>query len=131
MGGFEAHREERDEADRQEVVHLFFKKETIMVSWAGFTDDGSLPFLLIYPSPPPFPFVFLLILSTPLYLLHLSPSIYPINHAVVPGICNADISYTKSLIFIPGLPDCRFPPAPVKSVTICTRKIENPCTSLS
>lgn len=76
-------------------------------------------------------FVFLLILSTPLYLLHLSPSIYPINHAVVPGICNADISYTKSLIFIPGLPDCRFPPAPVKSVTICTRKIENPCTSLS
>ena len=56
MGGFEAHREERDEADRQEVVHLFFKKETIMVSWAGFTDDGSLPFLLISPSPPPFPF---------------------------------------------------------------------------
>lgn len=86
------HREQRDEAEKQEVVRLLFRKESsIMVSWAGFTDSGSLSFLI-----PPLLLLSFLSFSSFFLLLFiffvLPPSTYSINHAVVLWRCNGGIS---------------------------------------
>lgn len=93
---------------KEKYVHVSRTKSSIMAPWAGFTNDGSFPFLILL-SPPLFLFfVFLLILPIPLYLPSFSPSfllVYPTNHVLVLKGYSTDISHMKYLIFIPAQPD--------------------------
>ena len=100
------------------------KKNSIIVPWPGFTDDGNCPFLLL--SPFSLSLVFFLFLSIPLYL---PPCpfllIYSLNHALVLMGYNTDVSHTKCYS-CPAWLD--FLPVPGNRAATCKRKVENPYT---
>lgn len=93
---------------KRQYVCSLKKESSIMVSWAGFTDNRTLSFLPIPPSPPPFSLVFFLVLSIPFIFL-----VFPflLSYHWCCGSMEIECWHflDQSLIFVPRWTDCQFP----------------------